>query len=82
VQEVVVQDVKQPTCFECDGEAGIGCLAPALAVDTTGAGDCFNGAYPGETSPLSAVYLEGLVLPRKIRALIDFAAEDVKADIL
>ena len=38
---------------------------------------------PGETSPLSAVYLEGRVLPRKIRALIDFAAEDLRAaDIL
>lgn len=33
----------------------------------------------GETSALSAVYLEGRVLPRKIRALIDFAAEDIKA---
>lgn len=33
----------------------------------------------GETSPLSAVYLEGRVLPRKIRSLIDFAAEDVRA---
>jgi len=38
---------------------------------------------PGEAGPLSAVYLEGRVLPRKIRALIDFAAEDIKrADIL
>jgi DNA-binding transcriptional LysR family regulator len=35
--------------------------------------------HPGETSPLSAVYLEGRVLPRKIRALIDFAAEDIRA---
>jgi DNA-binding transcriptional LysR family regulator len=33
----------------------------------------------GETSALSAVYLEGRVLPRKVRALIDFAAEDIKA---
>lgn len=39
--------------------------------------------HAGETSPLSAVYLEGRVLPRKVRALIDFAAEDIKsADIL
>jgi DNA-binding transcriptional LysR family regulator len=38
---------------------------------------------PGETGTLSAVYLEGRVLPRKVRALIDFAAEDIKAlDIL
>lgn len=39
--------------------------------------------HPGETGPLSAVYLEGRVLPRKVRALIDFAAEDLRAaDIL
>lgn len=38
---------------------------------------------PGETGTLNAVYLEGRVLPRKVRALIDFAAEDIKAlDIL
>jgi DNA-binding transcriptional LysR family regulator len=37
----------------------------------------------GAQGPLSAVYLEGRVLPRKIRALIDFAAEDLRAaDIL
>lgn len=35
--------------------------------------------WPAEESPLSAVYLEGRVLPRKIRALIDFAAEDLRA---
>lgn len=36
-----------------------------------------------ETGTLNAVYLEGRVLPRKVRALIDFAAEDIKAlDIL
>ena len=40
-------------------------------------------AHSGETIPLSAVYLEGRVLPRKVRALIDFAAEDIRAaDIL
>ena len=39
--------------------------------------------HPGETGLLNAVYLEGRVLPRKVRALIDFAAEDIKAlDIL
>ena len=38
---------------------------------------------PGEASPLSAVYLEGRVLPRKLRSLIEFAAEDIRAaDIL
>ncbi|MFN3281889.1 MAG: LysR family transcriptional regulator [Tabrizicola sp.] len=35
--------------------------------------------WPGEEGQLSAVWLEGRVLPRKIRALIDFAAEDVRA---
>jgi len=40
-------------------------------------------AHPGEASPLRAVYLEGRVLPRKIRALIDVAVEDLRtADIL
>jgi DNA-binding transcriptional LysR family regulator len=31
-----------------------------------------------DRGPVSAVYLEGRVLPRKIRALIDFAAEDMR----
>ena len=35
--------------------------------------------YEGETSPISAIYLEGRTLPRKIRALIDFAQEDIRA---
>ncbi|MDU8945743.1 LysR family transcriptional regulator [Ovoidimarina sediminis] len=35
--------------------------------------------YEGLAVPLSAVYLEGRRLPRKVRALIDFAAEDVRA---
>lgn len=40
-------------------------------------------SYRGESSPLSAVYLEGRTLPRKVRALIDFAVEDMRsADIL
>ena len=33
--------------------------------------------YDCETGPLSAVYLEGRQLPRKIRALIDFALDDI-----
>lgn len=37
---------------------------------------------PGEASPLSAVYLEGRVLPRKVRALIEFAAEDIRVQDL
>ncbi|MCB1382764.1 MAG: LysR family transcriptional regulator [Notoacmeibacter sp.] len=39
--------------------------------------------YTGESSPVSAVYLEGRALPRKVRALIDFSVDDIrKADIL
>ncbi|MBV7397194.1 LysR family transcriptional regulator [Mameliella sediminis] len=34
-------------------------------------------AYEGEAGALSAVYLEGRVLPRKVRALIDFALRDI-----
>jgi 2-dehydro-3-deoxygluconokinase len=45
VPEVVVKDGKQPTRYDCDGEAGMISVTPALAVDTTGAGDSFNGAY-------------------------------------
>lgn len=40
-------------------------------------------AYAGTTAPVNAVYLEGRTLPRKIRALIDFAVEDIKSsDVL
>ncbi len=39
--------------------------------------------FEGQKSPLSAVYLEGRALPRKVRALVDFAREDIRsADIL
>jgi DNA-binding transcriptional LysR family regulator len=39
--------------------------------------------HPTEEGLLNAVYLENRVLPRKVRALIDFAVEDIKAlDIL
>ncbi|MCR8549869.1 LysR family transcriptional regulator [Salipiger sp. P9] len=34
--------------------------------------------YDSPTHPISAVYLEGRTLPRKIRALIDFAVEDMR----
>ena len=34
--------------------------------------------YQGATIPVSAVYLEGRTLPRKVRALIDFAHEDIR----
>ncbi|PUB14221.1 LysR family transcriptional regulator [Yoonia sediminilitoris] len=40
-------------------------------------------AYAGDTTAVNAVYLEGRALPRKIRALIDFAVEDIKtSDVL
>lgn len=35
--------------------------------------------YDVECGPISAVYLEGRTLPRKVRALIDFAVEDIKS---
>ncbi|MDV7143596.1 LysR family transcriptional regulator [Tropicimonas sp. TH_r6] len=35
--------------------------------------------FVGETSPISAVYLEGRTLPRKLRTLIDFAQDDIKS---
>lgn len=35
--------------------------------------------YDSEASFVSAVYLEGRVLPRKVRALIDFAVEDIRS---
>lgn len=35
--------------------------------------------YLGESAPVGAVYLEGRTLPRKVRALIDFAVEDIRA---
>lgn len=34
--------------------------------------------YDGETSPISAVYLEGRALPRKLRSLIDFIQQDIR----
>lgn len=34
--------------------------------------------FGGESAALSAVYLEGRILPRKIRTLIDFAVKDAK----
>jgi DNA-binding transcriptional LysR family regulator len=35
--------------------------------------------YSGESGDLAAVYLEGRTLPRKVRALIDFAVEDIRS---
>jgi DNA-binding transcriptional LysR family regulator len=36
-------------------------------------------AFEGESGPVGAVYLEGRTLPRKVRALIDFARADIRA---
>jgi DNA-binding transcriptional LysR family regulator len=35
--------------------------------------------FSGESGPVNAVYLEGRTLPRRIRALIDFAVTDIRA---
>tara|TARA_A100000171_G_scaffold36493_1_gene35205 strand:- start:376 stop:642 length:267 start_codon:yes stop_codon:yes gene_type:complete len=35
--------------------------------------------YKSESAPVGAVYLEGRTLPRKVRTLIDFAFDDIKA---
>jgi 2-dehydro-3-deoxygluconokinase len=45
VPEVVVKDGTRPTRFETDQGSGLCPVAPASAVDTTGAGDSFNGTY-------------------------------------
>lgn len=45
VPEVVVKDGKLPTRFDCGDEVGQLSVAPVQAVDTTGAGDSFNGGY-------------------------------------
>ena len=35
--------------------------------------------YTQDTISVNAVYLEGRILPRKIRALIDFSAKDIRS---
>jgi DNA-binding transcriptional LysR family regulator len=35
--------------------------------------------YKSESAPVGAAYLEGRTLPRKVRTLIDFAFDDIKA---
>lgn len=45
VPEVVVKDGTRPSRFHSRGEAGTRPVAPAPTLDTTGAGDSFNGAY-------------------------------------
>ncbi len=43
---------------------------------STGRLECVLPAYSSLEIPVSVVYLQGRVLPRKVRALIDFAVED------
>lgn len=52
--------------FALSAALGSGALVPILT------------GFASAPSPVSAVYLEGRVLPRKVRALIDFAAEDIR----
>lgn len=60
---------------------GLGiCYAPRFAVDAAlrdGRLVPVLEAFEGIVTPVSAVYLEGRKLPRKIRALIDFALDDM-----
>ena len=60
---------------------GLGiCYAPCFALSDALASGRLVPVMPdveGEAAPVSAVYLEGRSLPRKVRALIDFAAEDI-----
>lgn len=67
--------------------AGLGiCYAPRFALlDALEAGSLVPvmDEFEGPSAQLSAVYLEGRTLPRKVRALIDFAVEDIRqADVL
>ncbi len=50
----------------------------ALDAMTSGAVVPVLDEFTGDGASLSAVYLEGRALPRKIRALIEFAAQDVR----
>jgi DNA-binding transcriptional LysR family regulator len=64
-------------------EAGHGiALSPRFAVrDPVASGRLVTllDGYTAEPLPVSAVYLEGRSLPRKVRALIDFAAQDIRS---
>lgn len=61
--------------------AGLGvAYAPRFALgDALASGSLVHvmKGYAAETGPVSAVYLEGRALPRKVRALIDFAVKDI-----
>ncbi|PWE29865.1 LysR family transcriptional regulator [Maritimibacter sp. 55A14] len=53
-------------------------FAAAKALESGRLVELFPG-YQCEHSPVSAIYLEGRALPRKTRALIDFATHDIRA---
>ncbi|WP_444870569.1 LysR substrate-binding domain-containing protein [Rhodobacter capsulatus] len=84
-QEVTVQGRFHVNSARAAAElaiAGLGIAhAPRFAVcgalDTGALVPVLSG-FHSPPSPVSAVYLEGRVLPRKLRALIDFAAEDIR----
>lgn len=63
--------------------AGMGiAYSPSFAVsDHTKSGRLVSllEGYSTDTNPVCAVYLEGRTLPRKTRALIDFAVADIKS---
>lgn len=63
--------------------AGMGiCYAPRFALgDLLGSGRLVSvlNDFEGASTAVSAVYLEGRVLPRKVRALIDFAVGDIRS---
>lgn len=67
-------------------EAGLGiAYVPDFALGDALAAGRLERVLPdmaGEAAPVSAIYLEGRALPRKIRALIDFAAADIRAQAI
>ena len=88
--EVLAAPVVEHTAWGADDDGraavelaveGLGiCYAPCFALSDALASGRLVPVMPdveGEAAPVSTVYLEGRSLPRKVRALIDFAAEDI-----
>ena len=69
VPEVVVKDGRQPTRFDCEGVAGARAVDPVAAVDTTGAGDSFNGAYLSARLGNASV-AEALAVAQRVSAAV------------
>ncbi|SDF12592.1 LysR family transcriptional regulator [Rhodobacter capsulatus] len=85
VREVTVQGRFHVNSARAAAELAIAGLGIAHAPRFAVCGALETGAlvpvltgFDSPPSPVSAVYLEGRVLPRKLRALIDFAAEDIR----